>query len=320
MTPKVVAQLLYLLRQVPKAFLAAVLMLCVPNAAGSAPVSKAQEHANKAFQLREAHDYNKAIYEATSAIHLDPKLANAYLIRAQCLGYAIGKENQALADLKTAISLDPNLGAAYEELGQYYRELGQTKLAIVTFSEGIKHSPKWFTLYHARSSAYEEAGDEGKAIDDLSAYLKAHPMPLAFWWRGQAYEKAGQMDKALADYDTALSNKKELHRDIYRQRAKLLFKMARYKDSIKDCSTLIKFDPEEDQTLQLRAEAFAQLKEFPKAISDYTAAIAVSPDSAGKLHMARADLYDKVGKHELAEKDRRKAKELRGNPAEKPIY
>jgi tetratricopeptide (TPR) repeat protein len=68
-----------------------------------------------------------------------------------------------------------------------------------------------------------------------------------------------------------------------------------------------------------RADAYFGLKQYDKAVSDYTEAIRVQvgntesvfSSSLTDTYERRANAYDKLGGYSKAEEDRKKAKELR---------
>ncbi len=74
--------------------------------------------------------------------------------------------------------------------------------------------------YINRSSAYQAAGDLGRAIADLDKALRLNPKsPLALTKRAAIHQEKGDLDRAIADYSSALRLDKNLP-VAYRGRAK----------------------------------------------------------------------------------------------------
>ncbi|MBZ0189745.1 MAG: hypothetical protein K8F91_26095, partial [Candidatus Obscuribacterales bacterium] len=59
---------------------------------------------------------------------------------------------------------------------------------------------------------------------------------------------------------------------------------------------------------------------YDRALADYTTSIDLAPQFAAASYEARSRVYQRIGKFDLAEKDRAKATKMRKAPAELPVY
>ncbi|MBZ0189870.1 MAG: tetratricopeptide repeat protein, partial [Candidatus Obscuribacterales bacterium] len=80
----------------------------------------------------------------------------------------------------------------------------------------------------------------------------------------------------------------------------------------------MKVDSKDDETICLRATQYLEMGQAQQAIGDFSLAVKICPDSA-RAYEGRANVYDRLGKSALAQKDRQQAKLLKAAPAELPI-
>jgi tetratricopeptide (TPR) repeat protein len=158
-------------------------------------------------------DYARAIADLTSAIELDPKLAEAFNTRAWAYYYKWEPDyGSAIADATRAIELDPKLaerdpkladGFASRALGAYNRT--EYDSATVEATRAIQLDPKNVLAFLSRGRAYSAKGDYERAIADLTRGIDLNStFANSYWYRGVAYLKSGRLDLARADLTKAL--------------------------------------------------------------------------------------------------------------------
>ena len=171
-------------------------------------------------------DYARAIADLTSAIELDPKLAEAFNTRAWAYYYKWEPDyGSAIADATRAIELDPKLaerdpkladGFARRAAGAYNRT--EYDRAIVEATRANQLDPKNVLAFLSRGRAYNEKGDYERAIADLTRGIELSPtFANSHLYRGVAHLKIGKLDLARADLTKAL----ELKPDYPEAKAKL---------------------------------------------------------------------------------------------------
>ncbi len=147
-------------------------------------------------------DFNLALSDFNQAIRLDPNLAAAYDGRG--LFYKFYPD-RAIADYDEAIRLDPNSAKAYIDRSAAYRAKGDNDLAIADLDMAIRLAPDSATAYRSRGLAYQANNDLDHAIADFdSAIARDVNDRFAYFDRGTAYQQKGDLDRAIADYDTAI--------------------------------------------------------------------------------------------------------------------
>ena len=159
--------------------------------------------------------------------------------------------------------------------------------AIEKLSKEMGSSPskkRLSELYYQRADFYQHIGQYQKAIDDYSKELALDSdpkglYPLTYQYRARAYERNQQFANAIYDYSRAIEM------DLKKQNGQ---------------GSLEYFE---------RGCAKTRQKQFQTAIHAYTKTIALLPKD-GIAYYFRAQSYNKLGKHILAERDLRSAKNL----------
>ncbi|WP_052212249.1 tetratricopeptide repeat protein [Anaerovibrio lipolyticus] len=156
-------------------------------------------------------DYDKALEWDSKAIELYPS-SRTYNSRAWN-NYLLGNNEQALADVNMALSLDGNYTAALDTRGCIYYELGQYDKAIADFDKAIQIKGDNGHNYFYRSKCYKALGEQEKATADFTQAKKL--------WPEASDEKLNfsfEQSKALA----RRSESRKLRRSRYQQDLKKL--------------------------------------------------------------------------------------------------
>lgn len=219
----------------------------------------ALEECNRVLAFREFNDENRV---------------EAYCTRAKI--YYLQKDyKKELADINSAIALDPKQGFLYDLRG--FAQIGNKryKEALEDYSKAIELGPKSGELYGRRSFAYEKLGQFHNAYNDSSTAIKLSPKDTnSYHLRAYLSNKIGQFDQAVRDSDNAL-----------------------------------KLQPKSSAALGYKAFAYEQLNKPKEALIFRTKIIEKNPKEAWSYD-SRARLYEALGDLKLAAADRDKAKML----------
>jgi TolB-like protein/Flp pilus assembly protein TadD len=202
---------------------------------GSAPYStlkpseafpKAESAARKALELdstlAEAHvslGYSQLVYEWNfpeaqrefeTALHLRPGYATGH----QFYGYyltVVGKLDQAVAERKKAIELDPVSPLLRSALGEAYYQARRFDFSIAQNTQALELDPSYAIALVNIGRAYERMGMHKQARDAFQKILAAEPEnPAILSLLGHEYAVSGDKvdaDKTLAKL-TDISNRK----------------------------------------------------------------------------------------------------------------
>lgn len=271
-------------------------------------------------------DFDGAHILSNEAVRLAPYDPKAYFMRGRArLDSTNSDADETIADLEKSIALNYKDSKAYEYLALAYDSRSQREKAIDSINKALTINPRDSGLYKLKAALHAAYGDKQSARADYDAWIKVAPVhPLPYALRGQLLESMNEFELALDDYKktcalpeipTSVSN-----RDlIFRLRANLLSRLGRHKEAIAVLNEALSQRSAEDDLLRMRGDQYMLLKDFQKAIDDYTTSINNAPDFAGKAFEARGKAYAATGDKERARKDFQKAKELFERPAEKPI-
>lgn len=118
-------------------------------------------------------DYDKALEWNSKAIELSPS-SRTYNNRAWNY-YLLGNNEQALADVNMALSLDGNYAVALDTRGCIYHDLGQYDKAIADFNKSIQLKSDDGHNYYYRGKCYSALGEKEKAAADYTQAKKLWP-------------------------------------------------------------------------------------------------------------------------------------------------
>ena len=132
------------------------------------------------------------------ALQLDPDLPEALMARAYILWtpYRNFRHQDAIADLKKSIAVQPNSDHAYNRLGTILAHTGQFQEAIEAWKAGRRINPQNPGHYNS-AQAYIWSGQYEHAAEVLESFYREKPASRAcLWYRPQPTLLTGQLEKA----------------------------------------------------------------------------------------------------------------------------
>ena len=180
----------------------------------------------------------------------------------------LGNTDEALKNTKKAIQLNPESSIAYNHLGLIYSNKGSIKDAVESFRQSLKFNPNNTQVYYNLGNLFKRINDVQNSEKFFNKTIELNPKHLP------AY------NNLLELYD--ISNQHEKFKDVLEKsetnfgknstielfRAKLFYKLKKYKDVVKTLEN-IKFDQQENfkenSRLELIAKSYDQLSNFKQA-------------------------------------------------------
>jgi tetratricopeptide (TPR) repeat protein len=147
--------------------------------------------------------YDQAIEQLRAAIAQDPARASAHSDLADALMSSAGDANldarapvsrldpaarerrvaevarAALAELREAVRLDPNVPAAYTRMGAIFDVLGQREDALLAFQEAVRHDPSDPEARYTLGTLYLQRNEPERALLELEAAAQLDPAQVA---------------------------------------------------------------------------------------------------------------------------------------------
>ena len=259
-----------------------------------------------------ATTYNQVKTLYTNAVNMNPESAELYYERTKALEfYSIFEYvdiDTIISDYTKVISLNPQFALAYYDRGlAYIRRAGGEK------SDYYANSIKDYNEFIQLNPQFE------KALDRDYAYIFfRNGQNLAIncrYYSTNCEEALTHLSKSIEIYYFSESVSVSLDSDeIYERRAIVYEKLKKYDEAIADQSYL--------------GDSYLQNGDFNKSIESYSKAISLFPTPSTNPNAirslseilrdgrkqrclnARADAYEKIGRKDLAEADRVKAKQL----------
>ncbi len=165
----------------------------------------------------------------------------------------------------------------------------------------------YFLVVDAQRTRIMMACSPGKPdiVASCTKWIEQAPKnPSPYSTRAWAYFKAGKAQLALTDYNKALELKPGDAHNLS-MRGSLFAKLKQYQRAIDDFTAVIAKKPIDrygKSILRERAKAYEALKKYELAIADLTKAVSIDP-KASWLIEHRTRLYLKVGKYDKALED-----------------
>jgi tetratricopeptide (TPR) repeat protein len=159
--------------------------------------------------------FDKALADINSALGMDPKSVDAYLVRAQFYEKS-GDFDQALADGDRALALAPTARRVRITHVNLLARKHDYARAIAENDALVAESPKDAILLNSRCWMRAMWGEElPAALADCNASLDIAPSPATLDSRGLVYLRLGRLDEALADYNAALDKRPKMAGSLF---------------------------------------------------------------------------------------------------------
>ena len=154
---------------------------------------------------RSKHDFEHALADMDSAILLEPRYAGYFINRA-FMKYNLDDYFGAMADYDYAISLEPASQEAHFNRGLLRAEVGDNNKAISDFSFVLKSNPSNFMALYNRALLHMRTRQFREAVSDFTAILKKYPeFEAGYIARGEAKRRMGDIKGSEADMERAMA-------------------------------------------------------------------------------------------------------------------
>lgn len=208
------------------------------------------------------------------------------------------------ADSKAAKAL---IDKGFEKSGH-----GDMNEAMALFNQAIKLDPQAPGAYVGRGTVKLEMGKPEEALKDFDLSVKydkdKHHWTLRH--RADLLNNMHRYSKALRDYDVLVNR---FHtKDSYHDRAICYLALNKPKLAIEDLNKTLEGGrgKKRHANLERRGDAYLMAGQYQKALTDYDTILREDPegnrsrDNWARVHQHRGEIFEKLGKHALAKKEK----------------
>ena len=165
----------------------------------------ATAHTNLGIALHAQGRMDEAIAEHRAAIRLQPDDAAAHINLGAILCDVVRDYDGAIAEFRTAIRLLPDDVTAHYNLGTAMRHQGKLAEAIAEYRETIRLQPDDATVHTSLGIALRDRGKLAEAIIAYREAIRLQPdYAVAHYNLGITLHNRGKQDEAIAEYREAI--------------------------------------------------------------------------------------------------------------------
>jgi tetratricopeptide (TPR) repeat protein len=235
--------------------------------------------------LRREERFDEALDEFTASSHLMPNFPETHS-QLSHLFYRADDTLNALAEARTALSMDPANAEGYRALGLALYADGHYAAALHAFDEALTRepagSPANADVYFDIGITERDSGDRRRAA---IAYRHALTLRPEFWEAhsnlGVVLHDEGKLDEAIAEYRSAKRMKPD-EVSVRNNLGNTLCDKEDFDNAIAEFQDLYRQNPEWEGGHNCLARAYMSKHNYPSAIRELRSAIAANPEGAAE--------------------------------------
>ncbi len=197
--------------------------------------------------------------------------------------FAAGHPEQAKIQFGLCIDAQKSVAAPHLYRGLCETQCAQYNEALADFRKALQLDPKKFDVYLARATLYMKMHEYQLALKDCDDVVKVDPLYMdAYRIRASAYNHLLRFDEAIADSTKYLANDAtpDFHRaDALTKRAFAYDRKQDYQSALRDYSAAIKLNDDDGSLYLSRAIIYMHLKDWQKGLDDSNAAAKLAADN-----------------------------------------
>jgi TonB family protein len=243
-----------------------------------------QLHFERAAVFMAMYNWKGALDEVDQFLAQMPDGTLARNIRAYALS-GVGRKDEALAEFDKVIAAQPTAEAYY---GRAWARLpGDMGQVMADLDTALKINPDLAGAHRLKGQLYHDMGNYSAALGPLGNAVRLMPRDVsAARMLAAAYSGLHQYDAAIRQLDQAAVNHPDVVVLMDRCRYKAL-KKANLDDTLADCDRAAKYDPLSDEVREAKAFAYQRFGQTGKASDVYDDILTRRPNSA-IVHFSRA--------------------------------
>jgi tetratricopeptide (TPR) repeat protein len=260
-------------------------------------IAKKIDYMNQGYHYSSQKKYKEALEAFENAIKEDPKNANAWFQKGNCLS-KLGRYEEALNAFDEAIRLKSNFAEAHNNRGTALSKLNRLEESLKAHEQAIKIKPDSANAYYNRGVTLDELGRHEEALKAFDKAIRSKPdFTDAHYNRGVTLDELGHYEKALKAFDEAIRLKPDFA-EAYYNRGVTLRKLGRHEEALKAYDEAIRLKPDYADAYSNRASALGKWgvtlkgkqarEKFVEARKNAEKAIELSKGETGYYNLACA--------------------------------
>ncbi len=233
--------------------------------------------------------------------------AEAYLhfARARMFSDDPTRLNEAIAEYKKALELDPNNSLIYSEMAETYMRGQRVRDAVDAAQKSVKADPDNVDAHKILAAIYTSLISESNsnqpvteeqvnlALHEFEEIVRIDPTDRqSFLMLGRLYQAKNDDKKAEDIYKRFLGMEPGSEEGVTAL-ARLHLDAGNNKEAAELLENFVKDHPDADRALDSLAQAYASLEQFDKAAATYRKALELDPDNVDiKKSLAQALFFD----------------------------
>jgi Flp pilus assembly protein TadD len=220
-----------------------------------------------------------------------------------------GRHDEAVGLIRGALDLNPDVAAAWVNLGHVQNAAGRPDDAAAAYARAVALQPADAGVLGTLVTVLWGRGRRDEALAGMDQLVALRPGDIEVrHHRANMRREAKRLADALADYDVVLKARPELA-ETWSNRGAVLSEMGRADEALKSLERALALEPDMPAALNNRAFTLRELSRFDEALVSLERAIALAPDYA-PAHANRGRVLSEMMRLEESFQSFRKAGEL----------
>jgi pentatricopeptide repeat protein len=225
--------------------------------------------------------FDEALEVLNEMVDAAQETAGILLARANLL-FIMDRHEDAVADCKQVIALEPENCRAYFQMAKSERALGKLDEGVAGLTNAIVHKADFAEGYILRADLYLLLKKWNDALNDVEKVIELTPEDeTAYLLRGRIHELLGDTAAAAADY-RQVSEMNPFNEEAYLLAGRLMMSQEKYGKAIALFDEAIEHNEQFAKAYTARAQAKHKTGDTEGALADEKMAAELNPDDDEK--------------------------------------
>jgi tetratricopeptide (TPR) repeat protein len=242
-----------------------------------------ETHSQLSYLFYRLDDAENAIAEARTALSMDPKNAEAYRYLGLAL-YAAGRYDAALNAFQQSLVREPASADVYYDMGITLRDQGDLRRAAIAYRRALSLRPDFWEAHSNLGVVLHDQGRLEEAVAEYRAAKRLNPQEASIRNNlGNTYCDKSDFDSAIAEFQE-LSRQSPEWEGGHHCLARAYMAKRDYPSAVRELQTAIRNNPTGAAEHRVLGQALLLSGRDQEAVSVLRKAVALNPDSALAHH------------------------------------